>query len=233
MTRSTWSRRAARSSIDGGAGDNTFNLSPTAQNLSNLAGTIVVSGTGGTNHVVLNDQNGAGGSYTVDDFDCLRSRIWWSHLWDHRRPDPEQLERRKHNQRQWYFGGHHAEHGHRRRHDQCLRHRRQHARYPRPGRADIGHSRAAPGSVGMQNLFGTINVDNALGFTDLTLDDSADTTGQTARSFNDGTNGQVTGLSPATINYVNDDTSSLTVFGGSAATRSRSTARSPTPSSRP
>ena len=68
--------------------------------------------------------------------------------------------------------------------------------------------------VGMQNLFGTINVDNALGFTDLTLDDSADTTGQTALLFNDGTNGQVTGLSPATINYVNDDTSSLTVFGG-------------------
>ena len=67
----------------------------------------------------------------------------------------------------------------------------------------------------MQNLFGTINVDNALGFTDLTLDDSADTTGQTALLFNDGTNGQVTGLSPATINYVNDDTSSLTVFGGS------------------
>ena len=69
--------------------------------------------------------------------------------------------------------------------------------------------------VGMQNLFGTINVDNALGFTDLTLDDSADTTGQTALLFNDGTNGQVTGLSPATINYVDDDTSSLTVFGGS------------------
>ena len=69
--------------------------------------------------------------------------------------------------------------------------------------------------VGMQNLFGTINVDNDLGFTDLTLDDSADTTGQTALLFNDGTNGQVTGLSPATINYVNDDTSSLTVFGGS------------------
>jgi hypothetical protein len=70
-------------------------------------------------------------------------------------------------------------------------------------------------TVGMQNLFGTINVDNGLGFTDLTLDDSADTTGQTALLFNDGTNGQVTGLSPATINYVNDDTSSLTVKGGS------------------
>ena len=69
--------------------------------------------------------------------------------------------------------------------------------------------------AGMQNLFGTINVDNVLGFTDLILDDTADTTGQTALLFNDGTNGQVTGLSPATINYINDDTSSLTVFGGS------------------
>jgi large repetitive protein len=70
-------------------------------------------------------------------------------------------------------------------------------------------------TAGMQNLFGTINVDNALGFTDVTLDDSADATGQTALLFNDGTNGQVTGLAPATINYVNDDISSLTVFGGS------------------
>ena len=80
--------------------------------------------------------------------------------------------------------------------------------------------------AGMQNLFGTINVDNALGFTDLTLDDSQDTAGQTALLFNDGTNGQVTGLSPATINYINDDTSSLTVFGGSGGNTSRSTARS-------
>ena len=69
--------------------------------------------------------------------------------------------------------------------------------------------------AGMQNLFGTINVDNDLGFTDLILDDSADTTGQTALLFNDGTNGQVTGLSPATINYVDSGISSLTVFGGS------------------
>ena len=68
---------------------------------------------------------------------------------------------------------------------------------------------------GMQNLFGTINVENALGFTDLTLDDSQDTVGQNALLFNDGTKGQVTGLAPATINYINDDTSSLTVFGGS------------------
>jgi hypothetical protein len=70
-------------------------------------------------------------------------------------------------------------------------------------------------ALGMQGLAGTINVDNLLGFTALTLDDSQDTTGQTALLFNDGTNGQVTGLSPATINYVDNDVSSLTVNGGS------------------
>jgi hypothetical protein len=69
-------------------------------------------------------------------------------------------------------------------------------------------------TLGMQGLLGTINVDNGLNFTALTLDDSEDTTGQTALLFNDGTNGQVTGLSPATINYVDNDTSSLTVNGG-------------------
>jgi hypothetical protein len=70
-------------------------------------------------------------------------------------------------------------------------------------------------ALGMQGLAGTINVDNALDFTALTLDDSEDTLGQTALLFNDGTNGQVTGLSPATINYVDGDVSSLTVNGGS------------------
>ena len=69
--------------------------------------------------------------------------------------------------------------------------------------------------IGMQDLNGTINVDNMSDFTDLTLDDSQDTVGQTALLFNDGTNGQVTGLSPATINYPDTDISSMTVYGGS------------------
>ncbi len=69
--------------------------------------------------------------------------------------------------------------------------------------------------IGMQDLNGTINVDNGSDFTDLTLDDSQDTVGQTALLFNDGTNGQVTGLSPATINYPDTDISSMTVYGGS------------------
>ena len=65
-----------------------------------------------------------------------------------------------------------------------------------------------------RNSIGTINVNNALGSTDLVLDDSQDTTGQTALLTNDGTNGTVTGLSPATINYTDAGIDSLTVFGG-------------------
>ncbi len=77
----------------------------------------------------------------------------------------------------------------------------------------LGASTAAP--LGMQGLTGTINVGNALGMTNLVLDDSQDTTGQTALLFNDGTNGAVTGLSPATINYADAGVASLMVFGGS------------------
>ena len=40
--------------------------------------------------------------------------------------------------------------------------------------------------VGMQNLTGTINVANTSGSTALTLDDSQDTTGQTATLADDG-----------------------------------------------
>ena len=78
----------------------------------------------------------------------------------------------------------------------------------------LGASTIAP--LGMQGLAGTINVDNTLGSTDLVLDDSADTVGQTAELSNDGTTGTVTGLSPATINYTNSGTDSLTVFASNA-----------------
>jgi hypothetical protein len=73
----------------------------------------------------------------------------------------------------------------------------------------LGGSALAP--LGMQGLAGTINVDNAIGFTGLTLDDSQDTAGQTATI----TASSVTGLSPATINYTGSDLSGLTVKGGS------------------
>ena len=77
----------------------------------------------------------------------------------------------------------------------------------------LGSSTTAP--LGMQALSGTINVNNTRGLTNLVLDDSEDTTGQTVLLFNDGTNGQITGLATATINYVDDDANSLTVYGGS------------------
>src|SRR5262249_30661624 len=55
------------------------------------------------------------------------------------------------------------------------------------------------------------------GLTGLVLDDSADPVGQTATLFNDGTNGKVTGLAPATINYSDGDggVGALVVDGGS------------------
>jgi hypothetical protein len=77
----------------------------------------------------------------------------------------------------------------------------------------LGGSTVVP--LGMQGLHGTINIDNAAGSTNLVLDDSQDTTARTATLSNDGTNGQVTGVSPATIHYVNSGTDSLTVHGGS------------------
>ncbi|MGA2497783.1 MAG: FG-GAP-like repeat-containing protein, partial [Tepidisphaeraceae bacterium] len=76
----------------------------------------------------------------------------------------------------------------------------------------LGGNSAPP--LGMQGLNGTINVDNTLGFTSLVLDDALDTAGRTALLFNDGTNGQITGLAPATVNYTNTALSGLTVHGG-------------------
>lgn len=77
----------------------------------------------------------------------------------------------------------------------------------------LGANAAPP--LGMQGLNGTISVNNSLGFTTLVLDDALDVTARTPLLFNDGTTGQITGLAPATINYSNTDTGSLTVHGGS------------------
>ena len=52
--------------VNGGPNDDTFNLSDTANNLSDLAGPVVINGNGGTNSAELFDQNGAGGSYAID-----------------------------------------------------------------------------------------------------------------------------------------------------------------------
>ena len=80
-------------------------------------------------------------------------------------------------------------------------------------RVTLGGHAVAP--FGMQDFHGTVNVDNTFGFTDLVLDDSSDTASRVANLFDDGTNGQVTGLAPVPINYTDSDFSSLTVKGGS------------------
>ena len=69
--------------------------------------------------------------------------------------------------------------------------------------------------VGMQHLTGMIDVTNTTGSAALILDDSQDTTGQTATLTDNGTTGSVTGLSPATINYTDADIRSLIINGGS------------------
>jgi len=71
--------------------------------------------------------------------------------------------------------------------------------------------------IGMQDLTGVINVTNALGVTALTLDDSEDTSGETASLAGGGTTRTVTGLSHATINYSKTAVSRLTIIGGSGS----------------
>ena len=63
-------------------------------------------------------------------------------------------------------------------------------------------------------IAGTVNVDNSLGFTDLTVDDSGDLNGRTATV----TSTQIAGLATGVINYVGDsDLSSLNVHGGTGS----------------
>jgi len=51
--------------VNGGANTDTFVLSPTANDLSDLAGPVVINGNGGTNSITLDDQLGAGGAYAI------------------------------------------------------------------------------------------------------------------------------------------------------------------------
>ena len=67
----------------------------------------------------------------------------------------------------------------------------------------------------MQQLHGNIFITSPPDPANLILDDSQDTTGQTAMFNDDGTTGTVTGLSPATISYADALLSSLTADGGS------------------
>ena len=58
-------RAATTTTINGGANADTFNLSSTEENLSGLAGPVVLNGNA-ADALMLNDQNGAGGTYTLD-----------------------------------------------------------------------------------------------------------------------------------------------------------------------
>jgi hypothetical protein len=70
-----------------------------------------------------------------------------------------------------------------------------------------------------RNIKGAVNVRNFTGRTALNVDDSADTVARNVTLATSGANGTITGLSvsPAVINYVQDDLSSLTVSGPNPA----------------
>jgi len=80
------------------------------------------------------------------------------------------------------------------------------------------------GSV--QNILGPVNIENPPAYNSIVVDDSADSTGRTVviSSFapnpedsqsNDDVYGKIAGLAPADINYEYDDTTDLTIRGGS------------------
>ena len=87
-----------------------------------------------------------------------------------------------------------------------------------PATVNVGNN----GSV--QGILGTLNIDNPPNFNNITVNDSADTTQHPAITLSTFTSetfdgryvpwGQIAGLAPAQINYVDDDTSSVTVQGG-------------------
>jgi hypothetical protein len=63
-----------------------------------------------------------------------------------------------------------------------------------------------------QGILGAINIDNPLGFTEINIDDSADVVARVVQI----TNASITGISPAAINYVGADISSIDIFAGTA-----------------
>jgi subtilase family serine protease len=60
-------------SILGGAGDDTFNISPTDKNLNNIRGNVTIVGGDGNNILNVYDQNGLGPPYTLSPSSSLSS----------------------------------------------------------------------------------------------------------------------------------------------------------------
>jgi hypothetical protein len=78
---------------------------------------------------------------------------------------------------------------------------------------DNGRDSVSIGFLGnVQGVAGDVTVQNALNFTTLTVDDSADPGGRVASV----SNSRIVGLAPGIINYVQADLQSLTISGGTA-----------------
>jgi hypothetical protein len=67
----------------------------------------------------------------------------------------------------------------------------------------------------VQGILGPVSIDNTLGFTNLTLDDSNDAGARAASLANDGTTDTIAGLAPASITVRDSDLGAFTLDGGS------------------
>jgi len=60
--------------VIGGGGNDTFNVTPTSENLSNIAGNLTLDGNGGTDSVNINDQsNTTASTYSVSSSSVSRT----------------------------------------------------------------------------------------------------------------------------------------------------------------
>ncbi len=80
-----------------------------------------------------------------------------------------------------------------------------------PDTVVVGTSANAPTPGGVQGIDGALSITNVGGLTDLTIDDSADVTGQSAVTLTDH---DVSGLAPAAIAFAPTVLGALTVLGG-------------------
>jgi autotransporter-associated beta strand protein len=88
-----------------------------------------------------------------------------------------------------------------------------------------GHSSSTTVNVGngnVQNIRGTVSIENAPSYTTINIDDSADASARTTTlgtytPFGDAPWGYISGLAPVDIHYEYEDTSSLTIRTGKAS----------------
>ena len=181
--------------INGGAGNDTFDIGGTTANLNAIAGEVViVPGSGTTNVTVDDTYNGSTSTYTV--LDGVVERAGFGGLFIEGNYQSLSL-----------IAGYAPENVN---------------VFETPAGSTLnlngggGLDTVVIGSsgVGVADIFGPIDVSNTPYYTQLTLNDAGDATVHSDVSIN---NGSVVGLAPATIDYttVTNDVNSLTIDGNS------------------